>query len=367
VPQGNALVVKLDPKAHSIQRLTYLGAPLCLSASSIAVDSSGQPWISAPYTSGGTPPTANPFQIGVGQGFISKFSADFTQLMFSTYFDSVAGLALDSSGSAYVSGTAPFNNLLRAQPAFIAKIDPTPSAISLDSVMSIVPGEEAFCPSPICPLHPAPFRGIAAGELIRILGKKMGPATITPGVIQARVLATNVAGVQITFDGVAVPLLSVSAQEIDLVAPFELINSTTTMQVVYNGVKSNPVQVASTGTVLQILGVFNEDFSPNSASNPAQPGSQMMLYLAGAGQTNPPSQDGQVNAAPLAALATPIQLRWVGTDFNNPTILPVTFAAAAPGLAAGIFQVNFIAPQESLRGVSLFVGNDSTRFDLFVQ
>jgi uncharacterized protein (TIGR03437 family) len=367
VPQGNALVLKLDPKAHSIQRLTYLGGPLCLSASAITVDSSGQPWISAPYTSGGTPPTANPFQIGIGQGFISKFSADFTQLLFSTYFDSVAGLALDSSGSAYVSGTAPFNNLSGAQPAFIAKIDPAPSAISLDSVMSAVPSEEAFCPSPACPLHPAPFRGIAAGELIQILGKKMGPAATTPGVIQSGVLATNVAGVQVTFDGVAVPLLSVSAQEIDLIAPFELTKSITTMQVVYNGVKSNQVQVAVTGTVLQILGVFNQDFSPNSASNPAQPGSQMMLYLAGAGQTSPPSQDGQVNAAPLTALATPIQLRWVGTDFNNPTILPVAFAASAPGLAAGIFQVNFVAPGQSLMGVRVFKGNDNSYFDVFIQ
>jgi uncharacterized protein (TIGR03437 family) len=367
VPQGNALVVKLDPKAHSIQRLTYLGAPLCLSASAIAVDSSGEPWISAPYTSGGTLPTANPFRIGIGQGFISKFSADFTQLLFSTYFDPVGGLVLDSSGSAYVAGAAPFNNLFGGLPAFIAKIDPTPSAISLDSVMSVVPGEEAFCPSPICPLHPTPFRGIAAGELIRILGKNMGPATVTPGVIQSGVLATNIAGVQVTFDGVAVPLLSVSAQEIDLIGPFELTNSATTMQVVYNGVKSNPVQVAVTGTVLQILGVFNEDFSPNSAANPAQAGSHMMLYLAGAGQTNPPSQDGQVNAAPLAALATPIQLRWVGTDFNNPTILPVTFAGAAPGLAAGIFQVNFVAPEQSLMSVNLFMGNNSTHFDVFVQ
>ena len=366
VAQGNALVVKLDPKAQSIQRLTYLGAPLCLSALSIAVDSAGEPWISAPYVSG-TPQTANPFQIGVEQGFISKFSEDFTQLLFSTYFDSISGLVLDSSGSAYVAGTAPFNNLTRSQPAFIAKIDPTPAAISLDSVVSAVPSEEAFCPFSPCPLHPATFRGIAAGELIRILGKKMGPATVTPGVIQSGALATNVAGVQVTFDGVAVPLLSVSAQEIDLIAPFELTNSTTTIQVAYNGIKSNPVQVAVTGTVLQILGVFNEDFSPNSASNPAQAGSQMMLYLAGAGQTNPPSQDGQINAAPLAALATPVLIEWVGSDFNNPTKPPITFSAAAPGLAAGIFQVNFIAPEQSLMGVRLFMGNDSTQFDVFVQ
>jgi hypothetical protein len=36
-------------------------------------------------------------------------------------------------------------------------------------------------------------------------------------------------------------------------------------------------------------------------------------------------------------------------------------------LAAGIFQVNFTAPEHSLMSVSLFMGNDSTRFDVFIQ
>jgi uncharacterized protein (TIGR03437 family) len=357
VPQGNALVLKLDPAANSIQRLTYLGAPGCLSPSSIAVDSTGDAWISGPLNpNGSSPQTASPFQIGIGQGFISKFSADFTQLIFSTYFDSVSGLALDSSGSAYVAGAAPFNNLTAAQPAYIAKIDPTPPAISLDSITSLVTSANL-----------SNFRGIAPGEVIRIRGKKIGPAAVTPGLINSGILATNVAGVQGTFDGTAMPLLSVSAQEIDLVAPFELATkSTTTVQVIYNGVKSNPVQVAVTGTALQILAVLNEDYSPNSAANPAPAGSVMTLYIAGAGQTNPPSQDGQVNAAPLAAPAMPIQLQWLTSDPNNPTILPVTFAGAAPGLAAGIFQVNFVSPQQSLMNVNLLMGNASVPFNVWV-
>ncbi|MBZ5618187.1 MAG: SBBP repeat-containing protein [Acidobacteriia bacterium] len=353
-PQGNALVVKLDPKAHSIQRLTYLGSPRCLSGSSIAVDSSGEAWISGTLDAyGSAPQTASPFEIGIGRGFISKFSADFTQLLFSTYFDSVAGLALDSSGSAYVAGAT--LNTTTVTPVFIAKIDSTPPPeISLDSVLSVVPSA-----------NPSNSQGIAAGEVIRLLGKKMGPAAATPGAIQSGVLASTVAGVEVTFDGAVVPLLSVSAQEIDLVAPFELATkSSTTIQVQYHGAQSNPVQVAVSGTALQILGVFNEDFSPNAASNPAKAGSVMSLYLAGAGQTNPPSQDGQVNAAPLAAPAMPIRLEWFG---NNPITLPITFAGAASGLAAGIFQVNFIAPQQSLMNVNLIMGNAGTQFNVWVQ
>jgi uncharacterized protein (TIGR03437 family) len=295
-------------------------------------------------------------EIGIGPNYLSKFSADFTQLLFSTYFDPITGLALDSAGFAYVAGPAAY----AASQAYIAKIDPTPTAISLDSVLSVV-----------APASPPGFVGIAPGEVIRILGKNMGPPAVTPATIRSGVLATNVAGVEVTFDGTAVPLLSVSAQEIDLVAPFELATkSTTTIQVQYHEVPSNPVQVAVTGPVLQILGVFNQDFSVNSAANPVKPGSIMTLYLAGAGQTNPPSQDGQVNAPPLAAPAGPIQLVGLNDSNSTPPSLLVTFAGAAPGLAAGIFQVNFVA--QNVSSVQLTIGNPNapiafTEFNVSVQ
>ena len=124
--------------------------------------------------------------------------------------------------------------------------------------------------------------------------------------------------------------------------------------------------MAVTGAVLQILGVFNEDFSFNSPTNPAQPGSVMILYVSGAGQTNPPSRDGQVNAAPLAAPGTPFQIKWFSNDFKTTVIPPIAFAGAAPGLAAGILQINFVAPQQSLMEAYLYMGNISARFNISV-
>jgi len=312
------------------------------------VDSTGQPWIAGNLDSAkpSEPQTAIPFQIAIGSGFVSKFSADFKQLLFSTYFDSVAGIAVDSSGLAYVAGTGPYSTA-GTEPAYIAKIDPAAPAISLNSVLSAAPSITFYSTAAIAP-----------GEVLRILGSQMGPATSTPGIIVSGVLATTVAGVQVTFDGVAVPLLSVSAQEIDLVAPFELAGkSTTTVQVQYNGVQSNAVQVGVIPASVQILGVFNGDFTPNSASNPAQPGSIMILYFSGAGQTSPPSVDGQVNAAPFASFSGPVQ---INAPDNNPPYLPVSYAGAAPGLAAGIFQVNFVAPQQSTNYMSLILGNGNT-------
>jgi uncharacterized protein (TIGR03437 family) len=356
--QGNAVLLKLDPQAHSIQGLTYLGAPGCLSPSAIAIDASGEPWIAGPLNpAGSSPQTAIPFQIAIGQGFVSKFSADFTQLLFSSYFDTVSGLVLDSGGLAYMAGSS------ASQQAYLAKIDPAVPAISLDSIMSAEPS-----------VDPSNSRGIAPGELIRILGKNLGAAA--PGVITSGVLATSVAGVEVTFDGVAAPLLSVSPTEIDLVAPFELATkSATTVQVLVNTpgeinsavLESNPVQIAVNAANVQILGVFNDDFSPNSASNPAKAGSAMELYVAGLGQTNPPSQDGQVNVAPLTAPATSIQLEYFPLNPNVPTIVPVTFAGAAPGLVAGIFQVNFVAPQESVMNINLITGFNGAQFNVAVK
>jgi uncharacterized protein (TIGR03437 family) len=119
---------------------------------------------------------------------------------------------------------------------------------------------------------------------------------------------------------------------------------------------------------VQILGVYNSDFTPNSASNPALAGSIMELYIAGLGQSSPPSEDGQVNAAPYASLGQTPQLIAYGSPS---TTLTVTGASAAPGLAAGIFQVNFIAPAASLMPVNLMLpvaGNvyGTGQFNVFV-
>jgi len=161
-------------------------------------------------------------------------------------------------------------------------------------------------------------------------------------------LATSVAGVQVTFDGVTVPLLAVSAQQIELMTPFELTGKlTTTIQVQYNGVKSNAVQVPVAAIEVQILGVFNDDFTPNSAANPAAPGSEMCLYAGGVGNANPPSQDGHVNGPPFEPLALPVQVLWFVPQTGGADTLPLFFAGSAPGTVAGIFQINFAAPSAS--------------------
>lgn len=67
----------------------------------------------------------------------------------------------------------------------------------------------------------------------------------------------------------------------------------------------------------------------------------MMLYVTGAGETNPASIDGQVYTNPLPDPIGAVTVIDLGT------LLAVTFAGAASGLAAGILQVNFQAPAQN--------------------
>jgi uncharacterized protein (TIGR03437 family) len=152
--------------------------------------------------------------------------------------------------------------------------------------------------------------------------------------------------------------------------PFAIAGrSITTMQVTYNGVKSNAVIVPLAATAPEVLGVFNRDFTPNSATNPAQAGSVVAMYVTGAGQTVPASVDGEIYSNPLPLPAATISVyEYVGGVASAD--LPVAFAAAAYGLADGILQVNFPVPAQVSQlenGFLVSAGSASTVFTVYVQ
>jgi len=124
---GSAFVMKLDASARAVTGLTYLGSFCIAYATSIAVDPSGAPWITGttglptPDPTAPSVPTVSPLRSERGAGFVSKFSADLKQLLFSTYFDTPNGLALDTSGVAYVIGAVtPTNSTV--QEAYLARM-----------------------------------------------------------------------------------------------------------------------------------------------------------------------------------------------------------------------------------------------------
>jgi hypothetical protein len=151
----DGFVAELNAAGSSLVYSTYLGGSGTVEAGTglsdvglgIAVDSSG-----AAYVTGGTWstdfPTAAPIQsYGGGEdAFLSKFSAGGATLVYSTYLGGTAqdqgnGIAVDSSGNAYVTGFTLSSNFPSLSPfqasnkaatdgtAFVAKLNSAGSAL----------------------------------------------------------------------------------------------------------------------------------------------------------------------------------------------------------------------------------------------
>src|SRR5262249_35927136 len=82
---------------------------------------------------------------------------------------------------------------------------------------------------------------ISAGQLITLRGLDFGPAAGQQMQLDVNgKIPTQLAGVQVTFDGVPAPLLYVQSQQINVQAPFEIASRTTTkVHVQYQGQSSN--------------------------------------------------------------------------------------------------------------------------------
>jgi len=147
---ADAFITKINPTGSAMVYSTYLGGNANDLGNAIAVDSSGNAYVTG-YTQSTNFPTLNPLQAAFGGGsdaFVAKLDPTGSTLLYSTYLggsnlDVGNGIAVDSSGNAYVTGTTsslnfPTMNALRAacaftcpgnSDAFISKVNSTGSAL----------------------------------------------------------------------------------------------------------------------------------------------------------------------------------------------------------------------------------------------
>ncbi|MCG6550885.1 MAG: SBBP repeat-containing protein, partial [Candidatus Magnetominusculus sp. LBB02] len=110
----SVFITKLNATGTALVYSTYLGGNLYNDAYGIAVDSAGNAYIAGMTDSSDFPVTSGAFQTSLkagrsGNGFITKLNATGTALVYSTFLggstaDNCRGIAVDSSGSAYVVG-----------------------------------------------------------------------------------------------------------------------------------------------------------------------------------------------------------------------------------------------------------------------
>jgi hypothetical protein len=142
---GDAFVTKLNASGSALVYSTYLGGTGPDSATGIALDGSGDAYVTGDTVSNNFPTTPGSSQPvkGAEEGFVSELNPNGSALVYSTYLGGSAetyanGIAVDRSGNAYVTGWTPSGNFPTtpgafatgsAGGAFVAKLNARGSAL----------------------------------------------------------------------------------------------------------------------------------------------------------------------------------------------------------------------------------------------
>src|SRR6266404_5101104 len=126
---GDAFVAKINAAGSALVYSTYLGGNSYDTSSRVAVDSSGNAYVTGQTSSTDFPTTPGAFQTifgGRSDAFVTKFNPSGSALVYSTYlggslWDEGSGIAVESAGNAYVTGatgSADFPTINPLQPTF---------------------------------------------------------------------------------------------------------------------------------------------------------------------------------------------------------------------------------------------------------
>src|ERR1019366_6381265 len=157
-------------------------------------------------------------------------------------------------------------------------------------------------------------------------------------------MPNSLGGVQVTINGSPVPLLYVSDSQVNAVTPLYLSGITARVRVSFNSVDTADFVATVVAAIPEIFqrgdgtaAAINQDGSVNSADHPAPPGSVVAIWATGIGTpTFGAWQDGH-----LAVGAVDFGCCQIDVDGYPADVL---YGGAAPGIVAGVAQVNFQLP-----------------------
>ena len=375
---SDVFITKLNPAGSALVFSTYLGGrgpDIILpeeNVTGMAIDSQGNVVMTGTtWTLGSgtgltrfptTPGAFQPVLDFTGQvPFVTKLSSDGSRLVYSTFLSgrgagTGTAIALDETGSAFVTGTTSARDLPVSAAAFgrgdnfYAQLDRDGAAVLYSTLFPNgfagaditrersgriqLLGPAGYL-SPIDPAVPAlppllGFANAAAGtvtgrivprELFSVFGPALGPdAPLGLTVGPDEQVTTELGGIQVLFNGRPAPLTYAQKDEINAVVPMLLAAAEPLVEVVRSGRVVGSLKLSETPVDPQVF----------------RSGTYAAIYATGLGRTFPTPMDGQVQFEELPQVSYPVQVRAAGGQS-----LEVHYAGQAPALVAGVMQVNF--------------------------
>ena len=328
-PAGNIYIA--DTGTSSIRKIGADGnittVVTNVDAESIAVDAAGNIYFSNYQNSTVQKVLPNGTRFTIAGNGIAGYSGDngpATVAQLNTPY----GIALDATGRIYVADTA--NQVIRL-------LTPVDASISVVNAASGVGGT------------------IAPGEIVTIFGTGLGPQTGVLGQLGSDGrFTTQAAGTTVSFNGTNAPIIFTSATQVSAIVPYSMpIGGAADVVVTYQGqtftaaalpvVPSAPAIFTLNSSGIGQAAAVNQNNSINGTATPAPSGSVITFFVTGEGLTNPAGVDGKPATAPL-----PKPILGVFVTLAGQTV-PIEYVGGAPGLVAGVMQVNVRIPLGLIR------------------
>ena len=221
--------------------------------------------------------------------------------------------------------------------------------------------------------------GVSPGLIVTVFGTFLGPqqvvtAQLTP---DGKSLTKELKTSQVLFDGVPGAMIYSSASQTSAVVPYSVAGKASTkVSVQYLGATSNELTIPVTAVLPAIFtldqsgkgqgAVLNQDFTLNGPGNAAARNSVIQVFATGEGVTTPVGVDGKLAvAAPTYPAPVARVTARIGTVNAN-----VVYAGAAPGLVAGVIQINIQVPPTATVGAAIplviTMGNGNTQANVTI-
>ncbi len=195
--------------------------------------------------------------------------------------------------------------------------------------------------------------GISPGEMISLYGTELGPTQGTQLTVDSTgsFITNSLEGTQVTFNGIAGPMMYTSTGQVNVIVPYEIAGQSTVSVVVsYLGIKTSSVQLKVVPATPALFtqgqngkgdaAIVHPDGTVVSTTNPASVGNILELYGEGYGVATQSTTlaDGVLVGTTLPTPAATTVLLIDGKP------VPTMYVGGAGSEVNGMMQINFAVP-----------------------